>query len=198
MIARSGSLIGGVIRPRKQTIRSALMLNFSIRAMFFTTAYLMAVLICLLSLNDEMRLAAISPGIVGCFSAGLIAAAIVLVCFRSDWKSAWPLLTLGWLVACVDINVGVYNSFFVIFSGSPGGLNMIHQRGFNTSMVSGIALPLFFTLPILYPLIYGHRDQLKPFSFVKLMPLLLAITDTLLIWLLASFTCGTWEAPLSG
>ena len=116
------------------------MLKFSIRAMFFTTAYLMAVLICLLSLNDEMRLAAISPGIVGCFSAGLIAAAIVLVCFRSDWQSAWPLLTLGWLVACVDINVGVYNSFFVISSGSAGGLNMIHQRGFNTSMVSGCLL----------------------------------------------------------
>ena len=166
--------------------------------MFFGITYLIVALICLLSLDDEMRLAAISPGIVGCFSAGLITAATFLVCSRSDWKSAWPLLTIGWLVVCVDINVGVYNSFFVISSGSPGGLNMIHQRGFNTSMVSGIALPLFFTLPILYPLIYGHRNQLKPFSFAKLMPLLLAITDTLLIWLLASFTCGTWEAPLSG
>ena len=198
MIARSDSVIGGVIRPRIQTIRSALILNFSIRAMFFGITYLIVALICLLSLDDEMRLAAISPGIVGCFSAGLITAATFLVCSRSDWKSAWPLLTIGWLVVCVDINVGVYNSFFVISSGSPGGLNMIHQRGFNTSMVSGIALPLFFTLPILYPLIYGHRNQLKPFSFAKLMPLLLAITDTLLIWLLASFTCGTWEAPLSG
>jgi len=168
------------------------MLTFSIRAMLFTTAYLIALLTCLLSLNDEMQLAAISPGIVGCFSAGLIAAATVLVCFRSDWRSAWPLLTLGWLVACVDINVGVHNSFFVIFNGSPEGLKMIHQRGFNTSVVSGIALPFFFTLPILYSLIYGHRDQLKPFSFVKLMPLLLAITDTLLIWLLMSFTFGTW------
>jgi len=174
------------------------MLTFSIRAMLFTTAYLIALLTCLLSLNDEMQLAAISPGIVGCFSAGLIAAATVLVCFRSDWRSAWPLLTLGWLVACVDINVGVYNSFFVIFNCPTEGLNAIHQHGFDIAMVSGIALPLLFTLPILYPLIYGHRDQLKPFSFAKLMPLLLAITDTLLIWLLASFTCGTWEAPLSG
>lgn len=198
MIARSDSVIGGVIRPRIQTIRSALMLNFSIRAMFFTTAYLMAVLICLLSLNDEMQLAAISPGIVGCFSAGLIAAAIVLVCFRSDWKSAWPLLTLGWLVACVDINVGVYNSFFVIFSGPIEELNAIHQHGFDIAMVSGIAFPLFFTMPILYPLIYSHRGQFGPVSFVNLIPLPLAIADTLLIWLLVSFTCGTWEAPLSG
>ena len=105
--------VSGDNRPyppkRIQTIGPATMLTFSIRAMLFTTAYLIALLTCLLSLNDEMQLAAISPGIVGCFSAGLIAAATVLVCFRSDWRSAWPLLTLGWLVACVDINVGVHN-----------------------------------------------------------------------------------------
>ncbi len=174
------------------------MLNFSIRAMLFGIAYLMAGLICLLSLNEELRSAAILPGMAGNLSAGLVAAASIIVCTHSDWKSAWPLVAIGWLIACVEINVSVYNSFFII-SGAPlEELDVIYQQGFNASVVSGIALPLFFTLPMLYPLICGRRNQFDPKSLLMLLPLSLAVGDTLLVWLLASYTFGTLGDPIGG
>ena len=170
------------------------MLNFSIRATLFLVAYLVVVvaLVGVLSLDAEMREHAIFTGIPGYLSIIAVTTGVLLVCLTSDWKYAWQFLAMGWIFVCLKVILGIFDSFFIASSAPLARLNEIRQYGFNDSAITAIAFPLIITLPIVYPLVYNRSQDFAPPPLATSMPLCLAMLDTLLIWLMASFTCGTW------
>ena len=168
------------------------MRQFSTRSMLLFVSYVAVVVAVSQMVSHHMRIYQVGlpllyPGWLGFFSLAAILMTCVCAIFDSDTTSGWRWLNLAWVMVSANLAYGTYLAFFV--NSTPSRER--YQEGLNAALISTVPIVFLLTLPIAYSLIRNSTSSFTFRGFWNIAPSIVAITDTLLVWLLASASFGT-------
>ncbi|MCH7725042.1 MAG: hypothetical protein IH991_00975 [Planctomycetes bacterium] len=165
--------------------------QFSIRSLILAIVFISFILAWIRWFWTDYGLAAYYPGFYGICSVGVLLMAWFQLRNASGCPSVWNLIALAWFVSIGNLFYSILLAFNSISAESADTLARLRQDGVYLSIVSAITLPLFFTVPGLYVLVFLYRSRPKPITCFIYCSLALVIVDAFLFCTLVSLTFGT-------
>jgi len=86
-----------------------------------------------------------------------------------------------------QINYGLLSAFYVMSTPSRER----YQEGFQASLVSIVPVSILLSLPVVYVLARNSIALASPPKLCLFAPAIIAIADTVIVWMLASTLYGT-------
>ena len=171
--------------------------QFTIRDLLFATAAIALMLGWLATFAPTLKRCGIYPGLYpgdwGLVSVGVLLYGWFVLRRPNGASQACILIVVAWYIA-------LGNTAYPIGANLPGhwwnncndGRQVI-QEGVHFCLLSGITLPLCFTVPLVYAVITRARGTLNPVTRWLLLSLAIPLADATLTTIFISGTLGTWR-----
>jgi len=167
--------------------------RFSVRSLILAVFFLAFILARLRWFGTDYGLAAYHPGFYGLCSVGVL----LIACFQlrqaSGCSSAWDLVAVAWFVAIANLFYGIFQACDKLSVHDPDGIAQVIQESVYIEIVLAVTLTVFFTVPIVYVLVFHYRSRPQSITRWIYGSLAIAVIDTVLFVILVSMMFGTWR-----
>ncbi len=166
--------------------------QFTIRELLLATTAISLMLAWLTWLIPRMGLWAIYPGPWGFVSLGILSYAWFVLWGHNGSSRAWTLIVLAWYIALANTASPMFAAGYTFVPPSDTD-RQFAQKAVHYCLVSGITLPLFFTIPLVYVVLTRGKGRTSATVKWLLVSLAIPLLDIALLTVLLSTTLGTWR-----
>lgn len=169
--------------------------QFTLRDLLFATAAIALGLGWLVTfapiLKEHGLFVGLYPGPWGLVSVGVLVYGWFVLGRPNGASQACVLIVLAWYIALRNTMSPMMNGP-THWTGSEQ-CRQLWQEVIHLCLLTGITMPLFFTLPLVYAVITRGRGTLDPVTRWLLLSLAIPLADAILMTILVSGTFGTWR-----
>ena len=166
------------------------MRQYSILSLLFVVSYI-AVAVALVQLVlwymrfYDFGVLLLYPGTIGFVAIATILVSATTAMLSTRDSAGWHWLNHSWIIVSANVNYGLLSAFYVNSTEFPEH----YQEGFSASVISIVPIALLLTVPVVCVLARRSINSLS--NLLILVPAVIAIADTLLVWLFSSVLFGT-------